>query len=78
MSALTKSEKRYLTLELKEDKAPAKRKSHISLYALLAPLLKDGDKDRSIIYQEAESLKEQKTYAHLFTTVNVVRFMTSC
>lgn len=73
MSALTKSEKRYLTLELKEDKAPAKRKSHISLYELLVPLLKDGDKDRSIIYQEAEHLKDQKTYAHLFTTVNVVR-----
>lgn len=73
MSALTKSEKRYLTLELKEDKAPAKRKSHISLYVLLAPLLKDGDKDRSIIYQEAENLKERKLYAHLFTTVNVVR-----
>ncbi|NRB46989.1 MAG: hypothetical protein HRU41_04910 [Saprospiraceae bacterium] len=73
MSALTKSEKRYLTLELKEDKAPAKRKSHISLYVLLAPLLKDGDKDRDLIYQEADNLKEQKNYAHLFTTVNVVR-----
>lgn len=73
MSALTKSEKRYLTLELKEDKAPTKRKSHISLYELLAPLLKDVEKDRALIYQEAEDLKKRKPYANLFTTVNVVR-----
>ncbi len=73
MSALTKSEKRYLTLELKEDKAPTKRKSHISLYEILSPLVKDVEKDRAMIYQEAEDLKKRKPYAHLFTTVNVVR-----
>lgn len=73
MSALTKSEKRYLTLELKEDKALAKKKKHIVLYELLSPLVKEGEKDRNLIYQEAEEYKQKKQLAHLFTTVNVVR-----
>lgn len=73
MSTLTKSEKRYLTLELKEDQASAKKKPHITLYGLLFPLLKEGETDRELIYQAAEQLKQKKLYARLFTTVNVVR-----
>lgn len=50
MSVFIKSEKCYLMLELKEDKVLVKRKLYISFYVLFVFLLKDGDKDRSIIY----------------------------
>lgn len=81
MAALHKSEKRYVSMRLKQDKEQQKKKTHLDLFELLNPLLKDTDKDKAQIYQVAESLKQKKKWAHLFATVNVIKlhdFLLDC
>lgn len=81
MAALHKSEKRYISVRLKQDKEQQKKKTHIDLFELLSPLLKDSDKDKAEIYQTADLLKQKKKWALLFTTVNVIKlhdFLLDC
>ena len=81
MATLHKSEKRYVSMRLKQDKEQQKKKTHIDLFELLNPLLKDSDKDKAEIYQAAEELKQKKKSALLFTTVNVIKlhdFLLDC